>query len=283
MIVVTGATGKLGQLVVAALLKRVSADKVVAAVRNPTKAAGLAAKGVQIRQADYSNPDSLSTAFVGAEKVLLISSNEVGQRLKQHRAVVEAAKAAKVKLIAYTSVLRANSSGLGLAAEHKSTENAIAASGIPYAFLRNGWYIENYTENLGPALAQASLVGCAGKGRIAAASRADLAAATAVVLTQEQSQNSVYELGGDQRFTMTDLAQTVSDWAGRPIGYRDLSYADYKQLLLSVGVPPDFAELLADSDVGISRGELDCESGDLHRLLGRATQTVIDVLAGLPR
>ena len=283
MIVVTGASGKLGRLVVEALLKRVAANKVVAAVRSPNKASDLAAKGVQVRQADYDVRNSLVSAFAGAEKVLLISSNEVGKRIAQHRAVVEAAQLARVPFIAYTSVLRATTSSLGLAVEHKATEAVIAASGLAHAFLRNGWYIENYTENLGPVLAQGSFVGCAGEGRIAAATRADFAQAAASVLTEPATQNRIYELGGDQRFTMTELASAVSKWAGRDLGYQDVPFEAYKQGLLNAGIPESFAELLADSDAGIRRGELDCESGDLRRLLGRATQTVADVLATMQK
>lgn len=283
MIVVTGATGKLGRLVVDALLKRVPANSIVAAVRSPNKASDLAKNGITVRHADYDEQASLTQAFAGAEKVLLISSNEIGRRLEQHQAVVKAALEARVDFLAYTSVLRADTSGLGLAAEHKGTEATIAASGLPYAFLRNGWYIENYTENLGPALAQGALYGCAGEGRIAAATRADFAEATAQVLTRPEGENRVYELGGEQRFTMTELAHAVSTWAGRSIPYRDIPYTDYKQALLSAGLPEPFAELLADSDRGISRGELDCTSGELRRLLGRDPQTLARVLEGLPR
>jgi NAD(P)H dehydrogenase (quinone) len=243
----------------------------------------LAAKGIGVRQADYDVATSLVSALAGAEKVLLISSNEVGRRLEQHQAVVKAARESGVEFIAYTSVLRADKSGLALAAEHKGTEETIVASGLPYAFLRNGWYIENYTENLGAALAQGALFGCAGTGRIAAATRADFAEAAATVLTRPEGESRIYELGGDQRFTMAELAQAVSVWAGRDIPYRDVPFADYQQALLGAGVPAPFAELLADSDRGISRGDLDCTSGDLHRLLGRATQTVAEVLEGLPR
>ncbi len=148
MIVVTGATGQLGRLVIDALLKRVPAEHIVAAVRNVEKAQPLAELGVHVRQANYDDPDSWQAALQGAEKVLLISSSEIGQRVNQHRAVIEAAKRQGVALLAYTSLLHADSSPLGLAQEHRETEALIHASGVPYVLLRNGWYTENYTQEL---------------------------------------------------------------------------------------------------------------------------------------
>jgi NAD(P)H dehydrogenase (quinone) len=279
MILVTGATGKLGRLVIEALLEKVPASQVVAAVRNPEKAAGLAARGVQVRKADYSQPETLGPAFAGVEKVLLISSNEVGQRLAQHKAVVEAARKAGVRLLAYTSILHADRSRLALAGEHKATEELIRASGLPYVFLRNGWYTENYTENLGPALAHGALVGSAGEGRIAATTRADYAAAAAAVLTGSGHENKVYELAGDNAFTMAELAAEVSRKAGRTIAYNDLPPAQYQGVLEGAGLPGPYAGVLADSDVGASRGELNDSSGDLRRLIGRATTPLADAVA----
>ena len=279
MILVTGATGKLGRLIIEALLEKVPASQVVAAVRNPEKAAGLAARGVQVRKADYSQPETLGPAFAGVEKVLLISSNEVGQRLAQHTAVVEAARKAGVRLLAYTSILHADRSRLALAAEHKATEELIRASGLPYVFLRNGWYTENYTENLGPALTHGALVGSAGEGRIAAATRADYAAAAAAVLTGSGHENKVYELAGDNAFTMAELAAEVSRKAGRTIAYNNLAPEQYQGVLEGAGVPKPFAAVLADSDVGASRGDLNDSSGDLRRLIGRPTTPLADAVA----
>jgi len=271
MIVVTGATGKLGRLVVAELLKRVPAKDIVAAVRTPSKAADLAARGVQVRQADYTSPASLAAAFKGADKVLLISASEVGQRAAQHTNAINAAKTAGVKHLAYTSVLRAETSGLGLAEEHKATEQAIRASGLPFTFLRHGWYMENYSENLGPVLQHGAVLGSAKDGRVAAATRADFAAAAAVVMSCTGHEGKIYELAGDQRFTMADLAAEVARQTGKPIVYKDLPASDYAGILLGAGVPKAFAELLADSDVGIARGELDDTSGTLSALIGRPT------------
>ncbi|KFA90770.1 SDR family oxidoreductase [Archangium violaceum] len=279
MILVTGATGKLGRLVLEKLLEKVPAHQVIAAVRNPEKAAELRARGVQVREADYSQPETLGAAFAGVEKALLISSNEVGQRTAQHQAVVEAARKAGVKLLAYTSILHADRSGLALAAEHKATEELIRASGVPYVLLRNGWYTENYTENLGPALAQGAILGSAGEGRVAAATRADYAAAAVAVLTGSGHENKVYELAGDTAFTMTELAAEVSRKAGKTIVYKDLPPEQYQGVLEGAGVPGPFAGILADSDVGASRGELNGASGDLRRLIGHATTPLADAVA----
>lgn len=274
MIVVTGATGHLGRLVVEGLLAKVPAGRIVAAVRSPEKAADLAAKGVVVRRADYASPETLPAALEGAEKVLLVSSSEVGKRAEQHLAVVKAAKQARVPLLAYTSLLRAGTSRMGLAAEHKATEEAIRASGLRYVLLRNGWYTENYTEHLGPVLQHGAILGSAKDGRVAAATRADYAAAAVAVLTTEGHAGRIYELAGDAPFTMPELAAEVSRQSGKRIVYQDMPREQYKAALLAAGLPEGYAELLADSDVGISRGDLDDDGGDLRRLIGRATTTL---------
>ena len=279
MIVVTGATGHLGRLVVHGLLKKVPAREIVAAVRSPEKAADLAASGVQVREADYSKPETLAAALAGADRLLLISSSEVGKRAQQHAAVIDAAKRAGVGLIAYTSCLRADTSKLGLAAEHKATEERIRVSGLPYVFLRNGWYLENYTEHLGPALEHGAIPGSAGKGRVAAAARADYAAAAVAVLTATGSEKKIYELAGDFPFTMAELASEVSKRAGRTVVYNDLPKEQYKAVLTGAGLPEPVAELYADSDVGIAHGELDDSTGDLRRLIGRPTTPLADAVA----
>jgi NAD(P)H dehydrogenase (quinone) len=271
MIIITAATGKLGHHVVDALLERVPASQIAVAVRNVDRAADLAARGVQVRHADYERPETLRAAFAGAHKLLLISSSEVGRRESQHRAAVAAAVEAGVGFLAYTSILRADRSTLGLAAEHVATERAIAASGLPHAFLRNGWYLENYSENLASALAHGVMLGAAGDGRIAAAARRDLAEAAAAVLLGEGHENRTYELAGDARFTMRELAAIVSELAHRPVVYQDLPQTAYRDALIGFGVPAPFAEVLADSDAGIARGELDDTTGDLRRLIGRPT------------
>jgi len=279
MIVVTAATGHLGRLVIDQLLQKVPASQVIAAVRSPEKARDLAARGVQVREADYNQPATLEAAFQGAEKLLLISSSEVGQRVRQHQAAVDAAKKAGVRLIAYTSVLHADTSGISLAPEHLQTEAAIRASGLPFVLLRNGWYIENYTGNLAPALQHGALMGAARNGRIAAATRADFAAAAVAVLTTPGHEGKVYELAGDQPFTMAELAAEVSRQAGKPVTYKDLPADQYIGALEGVGLPAPVARMLASADQGIARGELDDQSGDLRRLIGRPTTPLAQAVA----
>ena len=271
MIVITGATGQLGRLVIQALLQKVPAREIVAAVRSPEKAADLAALGVSVRRADYTDPDSLTTAFAGADKLLLISSSEVGHRVPQHRAVIEAATRVGVPLVAYTSVLRADTSPLGLAAEHKATEALLRASGLPFVLLRNGWYTENYTASVPAALAHGVVLGSAGQGRIASAARADYAAAAAAVLTLDGQAGRVYELAGDASYTLAELAAEIARQSGKAVEYKDLPEADYKAALIGVGLPAVIADLLANSDVGASAGGLFDDGRQLSRLIGRPT------------
>ena len=277
MIVITGATGNLGQHVIASLLTSVPAANLIAAVRTPAKAADLAALGVQVRQADYNDGASLDAAFKGATKILLISSSEVGQRAQQHQNVIDAAKRAGVSLLAYTSVLRADTSPLGLAAEHVVTEAAIRAAGLPYSFLRNGWYLENHTEHLAPVLEHGVVLGAAQDGRFSSAARADYAAAAAAVLTAAQPQ-AIYELAGDHGFTLTEYAAEVARQSGKAIVYKDLPQADFKAALVSVGVPEGFADLLADSDAGAANGGLEDNGKQLSTLTGRPTTRLPDAV-----
>jgi len=278
MIVITGASGQLGQHVIAELLKKTAASNIVAAVRNVAKARHLAALGVQVREADYGRPETLDSAFRGAEKILLISSSEVGQRVPQHRNVIDAAKRAGVKLIAYTSVLRADTSVLGLADEHRATEADIRASGLPYTLLRNGWYLENYAEHLEPVLAHGAVLGAAGEGRISAAARADYAAAAVAVLTMRTAPEAVYELAGAASFTLAELAAEVARQSGKEIVYNDMPQAQYKAVLLEIGVPESMARLLSDSDAGAKQGALEGSGAALRALIGRPTATLADAL-----
>lgn len=271
MIVVTGATGQLGRLVIAALLKTVPAANIVAAVRSPEKAADLAALGVQVRRADYADATSLDSALQGAEKVLLISSNEIGERLSQHRAVIDAARRANVKLLAYTSVLRADTSTLGLAAEHKHTEQAIKDSGVPAVILRNGWYTENYTAGVATAVANGAIYGSAGDGRISSAARSDYAEAAAAVLSGSGHAGKVYELAGDSAYTLSELAAEAARQSGKPVEYRNIPEADYKAALLGFGLPEVIAVLLSDSDTAASKGALFDDSRQLSALIGHPT------------
>ena len=283
MIAITGATGHLGRLVIAALLdQNVPASEIVAIVRDAGKAADLAARGVQVRQADYAQPDTLTAALRGVDKLLFVSSSEVGSRAAQHRNVVDAARATGVTLLAYTSIPKADTSPMVLAAEHKATEEMIRAAGLPFVFLRNGWYMENYTDNLAPTLQHGALLGSAGEGRFTPATRADYAAAAAAVLTGQGHENGVYELGGDESVSLAGLAAEIGTQSGTPVTYRNLPAVEYANVLTGFGLPVGLATVLADADLGIARGDLTTESGDLRRLIGRPTTTIADaVRAGL--
>jgi len=271
MIVVTGATGQLGRFVIASLLKKMPASEIVAAVRNVEKARDLAVLGVQVRQADYNRPESWDAALQGADKVLLISSSEIGQRVAQHRNVIDAARRAGVKLLAYTSVLHANTSALGLAGEHRDTEAVIRASGLPFVLLRNGWYTENYAMGIPAALALGAVYGCAGEGRISSAVRADYAEAAAIVLTSDNQAGKTYELAGDSAYTLSEFAAEISRQSGKDIGYVNLPETEYKKALLGAGLPEFLAELLANSDAGVSKGALFDDRHQLSELIGRPT------------
>lgn len=279
MIAVTGATGQLGRLVIQALLARVPASTITALVRDPAKAEDLAELGVDVRQADYSQPQTLTAALEGVDKLLLISSNELGQRVAQHRAVIDAAKAAGVSLLAYTSVLHADVSRLGLAAEHRDSEQALIASGVPYVLLRNGWYSENYLASVPSAVEHGVLLGSAGDGRISSAARSDYAEAAAVVLSSEGHANRVYELAGDDSYSLGDLAALISSKAGKPVVYQNLPQTEFEKILLSVGLPAPLAELLADSDAAAAQGALFDDGRQLSELLGRPTVPVAQSLA----
>lgn len=279
MIAITGATGQLGRLVIQSLLKTTPAAQIVAAVRSPEKAQDLAALGVQVRKADYTQPDTLDAAFQGVDKLLLISSSEVGQRTAQHKAVIDAAKRAKVQLLAYTSVLRASSSLLGLAAEHVETEALLRASGLPVVLLRNGWYTENYTASVPAALAHGAVLGSAGNGRIASAARVDYAEAAAVVLATDGQAGRVYELAGDSAYTLADLAAEIARQSGKNVVYKDLPEADYQAALVQVGLPAGFAALLADSDAAAAKGALFDDGGQLSQLIGRSTTPLATMVA----
>lgn len=286
MIVVTGATGQLGRLVIGSLIKRgVPANQIVAAARTPSKGVDLAALGVQVREADYGKPATLAKAVAGASKLLLISSPSMANRIVEHRPVIDAAKTAGVQLIAYTSVLRADSSTLLVAPDHLATEKYVAASGVPWVFLRHPSYLENYTGSLGSALEHGVIPGAAGDGRNSAATRADLADAAAVVLSTPDRASKIYELGGDTAFTMAEFAAEVSKQSGKKVVYNNLSQQAYQAMLESVGLPAYVANLLADSDVkSASRGEFYTASHDLTRLMGRPTTTFADAIAAaLPR
>ncbi|MEU9182123.1 SDR family oxidoreductase [Streptomyces sp. NPDC048550] len=273
-IVVTGATGALGRLVVEELLNRVPAERVAVVVRSKEKAADLAEHGVEVRVADYDAPETLAAAFRSGDRVLLISGNEVGRRVPQHTAVIEAAQAAGVAQLAYTGILGGPEADFDLAAEHKVTEQAILDSGLPYTFLRNGWYHENYTHHLPTVLEHGAVVGSAGAGRIASAARADYAAAAAAVLTGEGHLNQVYELSGDTAWSLAEYAAEIAAQSGKEVAYTEVPADAHLSILTGAGVPEGFAAILVDVDAAISRGRLAHTGGDLSRLIGRPTTPV---------
>ncbi|MER5298983.1 SDR family oxidoreductase [Streptomyces lasiicapitis] len=279
-IVVTGATGHLGRLVVEGLLAAgVPAGQVAAVVRNKEKAADLAERGVELRVADYNAPETLAGVFGAGDKVLLVSGSEVGRRVPQHRAVIDAARAAGVAHLVYTGVLGGPDADFDLADEHKATEQAVLDSGLPYTFLRNGWYHENYTEHLAPVLAHGAVVGSAGGGRVASAARADYAAAAVAVLTGEGHEGRAYELSGDVAWTFPEYAAEIAARSGKPVAYRQVAPAEHLAVLTGAGLPEPMAAILVDVDAAIARGLLAGGSGDLSRLIGRPTTPLTDAVA----
>jgi NAD(P)H dehydrogenase (quinone) len=279
-IVVTGATGNLGGLAVDALLRRgAEPDSVIAVGRNTERLELRAERGVRTVAIDYQDRDSLQSAFEGAEKLLLVSGSDIGQRVEQHRNVVESAARAGVELLVYTSILRADSATQLLAGEHQATEELLSSSGIPHVLLRNGWYFENYTSQIPSYLENGAIVGAAGEGRISGASREDYAEAAAAVLTSSDQAGAVYELGGDQAFTMAELAAELSRQTRRDIAYRNLGVDDYAELLASFGLPEPAARTYADGDRAVADGELYVETGDLSRLIGRSTTPLSEAIS----
>jgi NAD(P)H dehydrogenase (quinone) len=276
-IVVTGATGHLGRHVVEQLLEKVPAEQITAVVRDEAKAADLAARGVKLAVADYNAPETFDSVFAAGDKVLLISGSEVGNdRVGQHRVVIEAAKAAGVALLAYTSApgtLKA-----ALADDHRGTEEILLNSGLPYVLLRNGWYHENYTENLGPVLEYNAIVQAAGEGRVSSASRADYAAAAVAVLTGEGHENKTYELGGDEAWSFAEYAAELSKQTGKEIVYNPVTVEAYTGILTGAGLPEPVAAIIAGVDASVEKGELVVDSGDLSRLTGRPTSTIADAI-----
>ncbi|MFF2844850.1 SDR family oxidoreductase [Streptomyces sp. NPDC058001] len=285
-IVVTGATGHLGRFVVEGLLAaQVPAGQIAAVVRDEAKAADLAARGVEVRVADYNAPETLKGAFAAGDRVLLISGSEVGRRVEQHTAVIGAAREAGVALLAYTGILGGPDADFDLADEHKATERAILDSGLPYVFLRNGWYHENYTENLAPVLEHGAVVGSAGDGRVASASRADYAAAAVAVLTGEGEghEGKAYELSGDTAWSLDEYAAEIARQSGKDISYARVPAEQHLAILTGAGVPEPMAAILVDVDAAIERGRLAGTSGDLARLIGRPTTPVGEAIAAALR
>ena len=285
-VVVTGASGQLGRLIVASLLEQgLPATEITAGGRATEKIADLADRGVTVVHLDYTDPESLDAAFAGADVVVLVSSSEVGQRFAQHSSVVAAAQRAGVGRIVYTSIPKATETPMLLAGEHRATEAAIVTSGLPYTFLRNAWYIENYTDQI-PAYLEHGIFGAAGDGKVSVATRADYAEAAAVVARTDGHEGAVYELGGDS-ITLTDLAGLVSEASGTTVAYTDVDEATLAGILVrAAGFPEPVAAVFADVDTRIKAGDLEVDTTDLGRLLGRepttAAQAVKAAVAALP-
>ncbi len=273
MIAITGANGNLGKLVVKGLVEKIPASEIVAAVRDPEKSDDLLDLGVEVRKADYDDPKTLTQAFTGVQKLLLISAVVPGERLRQHKAVIDAAKQVGVKLIAYTSMLHADTSAMLLATEHKQTEEYLKEAAHTFVLLRNGWYLENHTGALASALTHGAIMGCAGQGRFASASRADYAGAAVTVLTEPGHENKTYELAGDHSFSMYEFAEEVSKQADRSVVYNNVTAVEYEAALLSFGLPQIIVEVVIDADSKSAKGELDSSSRDLSKLIGRDTTT----------
>lgn len=270
---VTGATGQLGKLVVEQLKVKVGKDSIVALVRTPEKAIDL---GVETRSFDYNKPEDLTEQLKGIDRLLLISSSEIGQRARQHKNVIDAAKNAGVKWLVYTSLLHADSSTLNLAGEHLETEKLLKNSGIDYTILRNGWYTENYTGSIRGALAGGAFIGSGGSGKISSAARADYAEAAATVLSDESHKLKVFELAGDKAYTLSDLAAEISKQTGKTIPYRNLPEEEYARILESFEIPKDFANAVASWDVSVSKGDLFDDTKQLSKLIGRPTTSMAE-------
>ncbi|URW78704.1 SDR family oxidoreductase [Xiashengella succiniciproducens] len=265
---ITGATGQLGRLVVDYAKKSTSPSNIVALVRDPEKAKDL---GVEVRAFDYNKPEALEAQLKGIDRLLLISGSEIGKRVQQHENVIKAAKATGIKLLAYTSLLHTDSSPIFLASEHLPTEKILRASGITYAILRNGWYTENYTQSISQNITAGAVFGCAGQGKISAAARKDYAEAAAVVLTGEGHEFKIYELAGDESFTLSDLAAEISKQTGKKIVYNNLSEAELVEVLKNAGLPEQMAGAFASIDTHIANGALYDNSHQLSQLIGRKT------------
>lgn len=278
-ILVTGATGNLGRLVIESLLERgADPQSVIAGARDVTKAEDL---GVRVARVDYSDPASVRSALEGVDTVLLVSGSEVGQRVAQHKAVIDAAKDAGVAKLVYTSAPKATTSDLVLAPEHKATEELIAASGVPSVILRNNWYTENYAADLARAAETGVLASGAGAGRVASASRNDFAEAAAVVLLDEGHLGQVYELGGDVAWNYDDLAGAIAEISGRDVAYQPLTADEQLAGLRAAGLDEGTAGFVVALDAGIAAGALADTDGTLSRLIGRPTTPLVEGLRAI--
>ena len=277
-IAITGATGQLGNLVIEQLLQLTAAQNIVALVRKIDKAEHFKVQGIEPREFDYDRPETLVPALLGIDKLLLISANEIGRRTSQHQAVIDAAKVAGVPYLAYTSLLRADTSPLGLAQEHRETEKLIQDSGITYTFLRNNWYSENYLAGVAHTIEIGTLFGAAQDGRISSASRIDYAEAAAKVLTSTGHENKTYELAGSESFSLSDLATFIGQAVNKDIIYQNLSAEEYTQGLTQAGLPAGLVDVIVDADIQTIQGAMYSDSKDLEQLIGHKTTSIQDAI-----
>ena len=277
-IAITGATGQLGNLVIEQLLQLTAAQNIVALVRKIDKAEHFKVQGIEPREFDYDHPETLVPALSGVDKLLLISANEIGRRTPQHQAVIDAAKVAGVPYLAYTSLLRADTSPLGLAQEHRETEKLIQDSGITYTFLRNNWYSENYLAGVAHTIEIGTLFGAAQDGRISSASRIDYAEAAAKVLTSTGHENKTYELAGSESFSLSDLATFIGQAVNKDIIYQNLSAEEYTQGLTQAGLPAGLVDVIVDADIQTIQGAMYSDSKDLEQLIGHKTTSIQDAI-----
>ena len=277
-IAITGATGQLGNLVIEQLLQLTAAQNIVALVRKIDKAEHFKVQGIEPREFDYDHPETLVPALSGIDKLLLISANEIGRRTPQHQAVIDAAKVAGVPYLAYTSLLRADTSPLGLAQEHRETEKLIQDSGITYTFLRNNWYSENYLAGVAHTIEIGTLFGAAKDGRISSASRIDYAEAAAKVLTSTGHENKTYELAGSESFSLSDLATFIGQAVNKDIIYQNLSAEEYTQGLTQAGLPAGLVDVIVDADIQTIQGAMYSDSKDLEQLIGHKTTSIQDAI-----
>ena len=277
-IAITGATGQLGNLVIEQLLQLTAAQNIVALVRKIDKAEHFKVQSIEPREFDYDRPETLVPALSGIDKLLLISANEIGRRTPQHQAVIDAAKVAGVPYLAYTSLLRADTSPLGLAQEHRETEKLIQDSGITYTFLRNNWYSENYLAGVAHTIEIGTLFGAAQDGRISSASRIDYAEAAAKVLTSTGHENKTYELAGSESFSLSDLATFIGQAVNKDIIYQNLSAEEYTQGLTQAGLPAGLVDVIVDADIQTIQGAMYSDSKDLEQLIGHKTTSIQDAI-----
>lgn len=270
-IAITGATGQLGRIVINRLKDKFNAENIIALARDTQKATDL---GVEVRHFDYNNLEGMAEALKDVDKLLLISGSEIGKRLEQHTNVIESAKKSGVKFIAYTSLLKCDNSTLSLAGEHFNTEKVLKDSGISSVILRNGWYTENYTGSLKDVINLGTLYGSSGEGKISSATRDDFANAAAVVLTSEGHEGKIYELAGDEAYTMSDFAAEISKQTEKNIPYVNIPENDYAQALVKAGLPEGFAHFFAGTHTATANGDLFDDGHQLSKLIGRSTTTL---------